>query len=445
MRKRGIIPTTFILLLSLLLLSSELSCSVFDPQKIKREVLENGLVVITRKLPSNPVVTVDIWVKAGSINENDRNSGISHFLEHMLFKGSKKRGSGEIDKAIESIGGKINGGTSMDFTHYYATVPSQYLDLALDVMIDMVLNPVFDPQELEKERLVVLEEIRRKQDIPEDYLREVFRSQIYQFHPYKRPVLGTEETLRKISREDLIDYHQKYYVPNNMSIILVGNFEREIALQKIKDEFKEVKFKKVPAFPSIVEPPPPSLRKLIEEKDVNQAYLMIGFPAPSVKDRPEVYAMDLILTLLGEGRSSRLYQNLKEKKQLVTEIGVDFLTQRDPGIFTITAILSPDKLQEVIKEILNEVNLLKTELVSEKELAKTKVLLENMVALDTETSSGQSSFFGFYETIDTMEFALTYIDEVKKITPDQIRVTANKYFDEKRYTLVVIKPKKSKD
>jgi len=429
------------LLLVVLSLTTCLSEKAFSSKdfKVKETVLNNGLTIITSEIHTFPIVALDMWVKVGSADENKENNGVSHFIEHMLFKGTKERGVGEIDKAIEGRGGRLNAGTSYDFTHYYITVPSLYWEEALEILGDLIFNPAFDKEELERERRVILEEIGRGEDNPESYLRDLFYQTAYQKHPYRLPILGSRESVRSLKRDDLLNYYQKHYHPNNMALVVVGDFKTERVLSKVRELFKDFKAEELPLIASVKEPEQTEERKVVLSKDLKQSYLILGFPAPSVKEKKDVYAMDLIITILGEGRNSRLEQELKEKKNLVSSISADYLTQKDPGLFYILATLEPEKIDKVREEILSQIDNLKRREVGKKELEKAKRLLSSMVAFDTETNNGKSSYLGFYFAIDKISFALTYLDGIKKVTPSQIKEVANKYL-RGNYTLCILQP-----
>jgi zinc protease len=431
-----------IFFLLVVFLQNSFAEEIFEDSFLKKEVLENGLTIITYENPSTETVTCDVWVKTGSINETPKNSGISHFLEHLLFKGTKKWKAGEIERIVEGVGGDLNGSTSRDFTHYYITLPKEYLELALEILSDMLKNPLFPEEEIERERNVILEEIYRKEDMPKSYLQTLLFENSFLLHPYKYPVLGKPESLSKLERKDFLNYLRKFYIPQNIIVVVVGNIKSKDVIEKVKKYFSNFPEAKPQMMKYPVEPPQNEKREVKLEKDITQVYIGLAYHAPSVKDIPDVYAMDLILTILGEGRSSRLYQNLKIKKQLVTEVECNFLTQRYPGLFYIICVCEKGKEKEVVKELLKEIERLKNENISESELQKAKNLVSSIVAFDTETNSGKASFLGFYEAIDTIDFATSYLREINKIKSEEIKKCANKYFGKENYTLCILLPKK---
>ena len=217
---------------TLILTSCAAFCADFSVFK-----LDNGQNVIIQEVKNNPIVTIDTWIKTGSINENDKNNGVSHFLEHLFFKGTTKHPTGEFDKILESKGAITNASTSKDFTHYYITIPSKFFDLALDMHADMLLNPLIPAKELEKERKVVLEEISKDEHLPNTICYENLVKMLYSKHPYKRKVIGEREIIENISRDEIMNYYNEFYSPANMVTIVVGDVNTQEALNKIKTAF----------------------------------------------------------------------------------------------------------------------------------------------------------------------------------------------------------------
>lgn len=425
--------------------------TIFNAENIHRAQLDNGFSVVTKAMPDSSVTALDVWIKTGTLHEDEKNSGVSHFVEHMLFQGTQTKdgADADIEKEIESLGGEVNAGTSMDFIHVFVTVPSTQTDFAVDRVLDLVFFPSFPDARMEMARDDLMNELKQKRDDAKNDVFFALREALYTKHPYRFPVVGREDTLQKLNRGDIVSYYEAYFKPENMSLVAVGNFDSQELLQKVKDYFTSRTFKFSSSAHPIQdpgdEPPVTSVRRVRYEKDAPQAYIAVGFHAPSVKDRPDVYAMDLILTLLGEGKTSRLYADLKEKKKLVSEIDCDFLTQKYPGLFVVTAGAQAKDAEKVEKEILSHIAELTKKTVTKEELQKANRILESMVAFDSETPAGQASFLGFYETVDTLDFALTYMDEVKKITPETIKKVAQKYFKKNNYAVVVAAPPGEKD
>ena len=276
--------------------------------------LDNGQTAVIQRVSSNPIVTIDTWIKTGSINENDGNNGVSHFLEHLFFKGSTNHPTGEFDKILEAKGAVNNAATSKDFTHYYITVPSKFFDLALEMHADMLLHPLIPRKELEKERKVVLEEIAKDANSPNTMVYDNLISLLYTNHPYKRKVIGTSEIINGIHRDEILSYYNTYYGPSNMVTVIVGDIDPQKAVEKVKQEFgTECKKSVKNNFPP-EKPLSKQLRKT-EYTDTNSGYMLIGFRGVKINDK-DSYALDVLAAILGSGRSSILYRDIKEQKQL---------------------------------------------------------------------------------------------------------------------------------
>jgi len=403
---------------------------------VKKITLTNGLTIIAREIPNN-IVSIQIWFKVGSRNESDKNNGISHFIEHLVFKGTKKRGVNQLSKEIESVGGKINGATSKDYTFYYATVAKDFIDIAIDGLIDSVLNPVFNNEEIERERKVVIEEILRQDDNPYSCLFNLLNDISYVNHPYKMPVIGKKEIIESLTREDIVSYYNKFYVPENMIIVIVGDFNTEEIVKKIKKYFSMKSSKS--HLLNINMKAEFNSCKIEKETSFKKCYLAVGWLAPTV-DNEDTYAMDVITTVLGQGRSSRLYRELKEKQQLCYSIESSYGTMKDEGLFKIFAILDEKNNILLQEKIMEEINKMK-EGITLNELNKVKTMIENSYIFDHETNESIASSLGYYEAISSYKLELSYLDNIKKITLDDVKRVANKYLSSKP-SIVVFKPKK---
>jgi zinc protease len=403
---------------------------------VKKITLTNGLTIIAREIPNN-IVSIQIWFKVGSRNESDKNNGISHFIEHLVFKGTKKRGVNQLSKEIESVGGKINGATSKDYTFYYATVAKDFIDIAIDGLIDSVLNPVFNNEEIERERKVVIEEILRQDDNPYSCLFNLLNDISYVNHPYKMPVIGKKEIIESLTREDIVSYYNKFYVPENMIIVIVGDFNTEEIVKKIKKYFSMKSSKS--HLLNINMKAEFNSCKIEKETSFKKCYLAVSWLAPTV-DNEDTYAMDVITTVLGQGRSSRLYRELKEKQQLCYSIESSYGTMKDEGLFKIFAILDEKNNILLQEKIMEEINKMK-EGITLNELNKVKTMIENRYIFDHETNESIASSLGYYEAISSYKLELSYLDNIKKITLDDVKRVANKYLSSKP-SIVVFKPKK---
>lgn len=436
----------FVLITSFLTNSFAISLfhkKVEEKSKVEKHVLKNGLTVLIRESHSSKIVTLDIWVNTGSMNEDENINGVSHFLEHMMFKGTKTRGVGEIDKVIESVGGYWNAGTSRDFTHYYLTVASNYFDVGLDVLSDVIQNSVIAKDEFERERMVVIEEYRRKQDNPPSLLWEDQFFNSFKTGPYKLSVLGTPESLNKLTAKRMRQYYEELYTPDNMTFIICGDVIPSEILPKIEKAFEKNNRKLNKN--AVLDTKTQWVGAINKEmqKSVGEVYLTVAYPAPSMNDFKEVCAMDLISTILIGGNSSKMYQNIKEKKQLVSTISSQFPTMKYNSIFSIFATCKPEKLDNAKKEILSEINNFVEKGPSRKELNKAKKIIINSYYFATETTSGQSEELGFYYTLtgDT-DFSENYTKYIEEITIHDIKETARKYLNSDLANTYLIKPQK---
>lgn len=409
--------------------------------EVKVAKLSNGMTLIVKENRAAPIVALDAWVATGSINEDDENNGVSHFFEHLLFKGTEKRGVGEFDKEIESLGGRSNAATAQDYTHYLVVVSSTFFDEALDALSDVIMNSVFDASEIEKERLVILEEKRRSLDDPTTVVYQTLYTLSFPEHPYRRTVLGSNESISGLKREDFLAYHREYYVPNNIAFVVVGDVDSDEVVAKAEKAFKDFKPQEITQRSYSVEKVPGmETRRSVFERDVEQAYMGIAFLASNIKSK-DTYALDVLATILGEGRSSRLYRNIREEKQLVTSIQSFNVAQRDAGLVIVLATLNPDNLQRAEEEILAEVAKLASEDVTQEELEKAKTKLITDYAFDSETNIDQTSILGYYQVVaGDYKLGISYPDEIKKVTAVDVKATASSYLTP-GYSIAIAKPR----
>lgn len=406
----------------------------------QRVRLSNGLTVILKEHRAADVAAVQLWVRVGGRNETDAESGLSHFIEHLLFKGTPTRGPGMIDRTISGVGGEINAATSQDFTYYRIVVPAGHVETALDVVADAAMNAAFDPAEIERERLVVLEEIRRAHDNPGGYLWRFLARHHFAGHRYGRPVLGTPESVQAAGREQIVEYYRRHYVPNNATVVVVGRIVPDRVLAHAGKGFAAWPPRPVPE-PAL--PPPPdvaAIRHAEEPRPLQQVYLGVAWRGPVVP-QGDVYAVDLLTSILGGGRTSRLNQALKEERGLVSSVGASFSAQRDAGVITVTARTTPARRQEVEGALLAEVERLRTTLVSEAEFARALTAVEAGYAFGQETAEGLAYAYGLAETVWTLEFELGYLEAVRRVTREQIRETARRYLTPDRYTAAALVPR----
>ncbi len=426
-----------ILLLSFLAFSPLAFANNNDIQVHK---LPNGHTVIIKEQHNNPIVCIDTWVKTGSINENDENNGVSHFLEHLLFKGTKRFKAGDFDKMLESKGAVFNAATSKDFTHYYITIASPYLETAVDLQADMLLNSVIPEDELKKERKVVIEEIRRAKDRPSRVLFKNLNNLLFKKHPYKYQTLGTAEIVANIPKEEIIKYYRKWYVPSNMVTIVIGDVDSKKVLSLIKDNFKLAKSQKYSKTYQR-EPFITKKQEKIQKGKYNIAYLDIGFKGVDIKNDKDNMALDLAAEILGGNRSSRLYQNVKEKRNLVTTISSGHYSLKDDSIFYIMSTFEPNKLELIKKQVSKELKNLRDNLVTDEELARAKTQFQRSFLYNNESVQNIATSIGYCMTLDgNLDCYTKYIEGINKITKQDIQRAVQKYLKEDKMAISVLLP-----
>ena len=335
--------------------------------------LPNGQTLVIYEIHNNPIVTIDTWIKTGSINETDQNNGISHFLEHLFFKGTKTHPTGNFERILESKGAIVNAATSKDFTHYYITLPSAYFDTALELHSDMLLNPQIPRKELEQERKVVIEEIYKDLNNPSRKVYNNLNTLMYTRHPYKRQVIGSAENVGTMRREEILDYFNKFYSPSNMVTIITGDVDTAMTTEKVQNYFNQP-YKKPVKQNFAKEHQIQTQKRHIEYTDTQSGYMMIGFRGVDINDR-QLFALDVLAQILGGGDSSRLYKNVKEQKGLAFNISASNINFRDDGILYITANFAPYCYEKLENAVFSEISNVQKYGVTEEELqtAKNKI------------------------------------------------------------------------
>ena len=402
--------------------------------------LENGLTVILEENHSSPVVAVNVWVKTGSACENEGEYGLAHVHEHMLFKGTEKRAVGEIARVIEGSGGDINAFTSFDETVYYVVMASRFQDTALDILSDAMQNSTFDPEELNKELEVVVEEIRRGQDSPGRNLSEQLFSTMFQEHPYGRPVIGSIESVKSFTRKGITDFYHKWYSPQNMALVIVGDFDPETIEPKIEETFGKLKRWDIPKCDIAPEPAQKEMRAFVLDKPVQEGYFSLAYHVPNARGE-DVPALDVLANILGGGESSRLYREIKEEKGLTNSIYAYAFTPKREGIFAVGGTLDPAEAKEALSEIIEQIARMKHEPVSDLDLSKAKVNIESDAIYTKETMQGQAQKLGYYE-VEAGDFRYEdeYLDKVRQVTAEDVMAVANKYLNNTNLTAGFLLP-----
>jgi zinc protease len=404
--------------------------------------LDNGLTLIHQHLPATPVVVADIWVKAGTSAEPDEWSGMAHFLEHMIFKGSHNVGVGEFDWIIENAGGMSNAATSHDYAHFYLTTAFTRLSNTLPYLADILLRATIPDVEFIRERDVVIEEINSSYDDPDWICFQSLCQNIYRHHPYKRSILGEKEILLQHTPNQMRCFHRTHYQPDNMTVVLVGGIEAEVALDLVGEHFSEFSVRsECPPFTPEAEPPAIAIRRQeIHLPNIEQTRLLMGWIGPGVERIEEVIALDLLSVILAGGRCSRLVRELREEQQLVLDICSDFSLQRDSSLFTVAAWLSSSDVRNVELIIGERICQLQTKPISPGELDRAKRLLINNYIFSLETPSQLAGIYGFYHTISTAEQSVLYPQIISRLESWHLQQIASRYLSSDRYGITVLKP-----
>lgn len=387
----------------------------------KIHTLENGLTIIGEEIPYLKSISLGIWINAGSRIENEKISGVSHFIEHMLFKGTKNRTSKDIASEIDNLGGQINAFTSKECTCYYVKLLDSHIDIGIDILSDMVLNPLFDEDDIEKEKSVILEELKMYEDSPEDLAYDLLTEHIYKGDPLGMNIIGTEDSLEGIEKKDIIDYFNKYYVPNNSVVSISGNFNFEEMVKKLELKFKDWKAKEVNIEFESAKFNPCSIAKNKDTEQVNIAITLDGIPAENTK---EVYALSVVNTVFGGSISSRLFQKIREEQGLVYSIYSSQSLYKKCGEVGIYASMSKENLEQVYKMILDEIKNLRENYLTDKEIKESKEQLKGSYILGLESTSSRMMSIGkamlLHNRVKTTDETLKLIDEVDKETINKV-------------------------
>jgi len=421
-----------------------------EPFPASITLLDNGLTVIHQHTPAMPVAAVDVWVKAGSVLETDAWSGMAHFLEHMIFKGTAKIAPGVFDREVEHRGGVTNAATSYDYAHYFIATAAQHLEETLPYLADILLNAAIPDDEFDRERDVVLEEIRQSYDNPDCVAFQVLSETVYQRHPYGRPILGNEETLMARSPDEMRAFHRTYYQPENLTVVVVGDVSQDAALSLVDRTFHNFSDRETcPQHSPEAEPPITQIRrKELLMPRIEQARLMMAWLGSGMDSLVQsldeqlnaAYGLDLLSVLLAEGRTSRLVWELREQRNLVQAISSGFSVQRESGLFTITAWLEAEDLARVEAIICDRLSELASLPISEAELSRCKRLLCNDYAFSTETPSQLAGLYGYYSMIVHPEVVCTYPQRIQAIQPEDLQRLAAQYLSPYHYAVTVVKP-----
>lgn len=380
----------------------------------KCQTLKNGLTIIGEEIPYLKSISLGVWVKAGSIMETKENSGVSHFIEHMLFKGTTNRTSKELAREIDNLGGVINAFTSKECTCFYVKLLDEHINIGIDVLSDMILNSRFDERDIKKEKSVILEELKMYEDSPDDLVYDLLLENIYKDHSLGMNILGDRQSLKNLKRESILDYYNEYYVPNNSIISICGNFKFEEIVKQIEEKFKTWQPKSVDTSTTKPNFNPCIVKK---NKDIEQVNLAINLDAIPMTNNREVYALSVVNNVFGGSISSRLFQKIREEKGLAYSIYSSQTLYEDCGELGIFASTSTENIQEVYKYILEEIELIRNEYISPQEIHESKEQLKGSYMLDLESTSSRMMSNGknllMRNKVDDEQDIIDYINAVE--------------------------------
>ena len=417
-------------------------CGAGLKNQVYEATLSSGLKVLLLEKHRSPLVTFQVWYRVGSRNEAWEKTGLSHMLEHMMFKGTAKVGPEQFSRIIQENGGQNNAFTSRDYTAYFETLSSERVDVAVGLESDRMQNLMLREEDFRTERMVVMEERRlRTDDNPTSFLYEQLEAAVYEVQPYHWPILGWMEDIRRLTLEDLKAYYRTYYNPVNAILVIVGDFKTEDLLSKLEKAFGSIPRGAVPEQKKPLDPPQIGERRIEIKKEAQLPYIAIGYRSPNLQD-PDGYVLEVIATILSGGRSSRLYQDLVRGKHLVFSADADqSLLSRDPSLFYLTANPLPGKeVSDVERALGEEVERLQKEPVGEKELEKAKNQLEASFIFAQDSLFYQAMLLAHHEIASSWTTIDDYLPSIRKVTPEDIRRVAQKYFVPENRTVAVLIP-----
>lgn len=413
-------------------------------ERIFETTLENGLKILLLEEPKVPVVTVQVWYRVGSRNEVPGKTGLSHLLEHMMFKGTGKYGPKQFSRIVQRNGGQNNAFTSFDYTGYFENFAKDRVEVALELEADRMQNLLLDPKEIEAEKQVVLEERRlRTEDDPVDALGEEVLAAAFRTHPYRQPIIGFASDIEHLTREDLLSHYKTYYTPNNAVLVVAGDLKKEELLPKIRVHFEKIPRGPDPPKVRAQEPEQRGERRVFLKKEAELPFVYMAYHVPNLV-HPDAYALDVLEVILSGGRSSRLYRSLVYEKQLALFAGGSYLrVMRDPHLFYFYASVMPGKTaEEVEKALTEEIEKLKKEPVSDRELEKAKNQLEAAFLLGQDSVFALASELARYEMAASWKLWGEYLAGVRAVTKEDLMRVAQTYLHEDNRTVGILMPVK---
>jgi len=416
-------------------MSSLMIPSAFATEDVRKTVLNNGLVVLTKEVHTSPIVTSMIWYRVGSRNEEIGHTGKSHFLEHMLFKGTERFKKGEIDLLTLKNGGANNAFTSHDFTAYYFNFASDRWEIALEIEADRMVNCAFDPEEFEAEKKVVIEELKTGLDSPWGLLLQEEEATAYKVHPYRNPIVGWLQDVERATVEQQQAYYRRYYHPNNAILVIAGDFDAEDVLKKVDRAFGSIPAGAQPEPMLLEEPPQRGERRLIVRWRSKVPRLAIAYHAPKIA-AADSYPLQLLAVVLAEGKASRLYQRMVEREHSVTFVSAEYGEAKDPTLFHIRAEGRGDhSINEIEASIHDELAKISTDGVTTHELDRAKHQIEAHFILSRERTLDQAILLGQIETLHGLNYIDSYLQRIDAVNAADVADVCRRYLNENSRTV----------
>ncbi|MBF2035157.1 MAG: insulinase family protein [Leptolyngbyaceae cyanobacterium T60_A2020_046] len=412
---------------------------------------DNGLTIIAEQMPVE-AVNLSLWFRVGSAVESDDINGMAHFLEHMIFKGTSQLPIGEFERRVEARGGVTNAATSQDYTHFFITSAPQDFATLAPLQIELVMNPLLSDAEFERERPVILEEIRRAHDNPRR--RTFYHSMELAFEhlPYRRPVLGPPAVIEALTAQQMRDFHSYWYQPERVTAVAVGNLPVEELIQTVAAGFDQAIAARSTPTParnghgSLLRSAPEAsfatvARREVTDPSLQQARLILSWRVPGLAELEDTYALDVLVSVLGRGRTARLIKDLREERHLVTSVSASNMTYWRQGIFNVAAQLAPEHLETVETAILRHIETVRQTPITGAELQRVQTQVANRYVFGSESPRDRAGLYGYYQTLTGhVEHALNYPEKIQALTPEDIAHAAHRYLSASAYGVLTLRP-----
>ncbi|MGM9992539.1 MAG: M16 family metallopeptidase [Candidatus Bruticola sp.] len=438
LRNRKIWRISFICALLIFIASIIQSSEAQSKQNYYSEVLPNGMLLVLSENLSSPVCSLNIFCKVGGFEENADTMGISHFFEHLFFRGTPTLNGYQFKRAIEALGGQTNASTGRDFTHYYITLPGKNAIKGMRLLADALKNAELDQEAIDQERKAVLEEYRMNLESPARIMNQMMSELAYGEHPYGRPIIGSEYTIKSFNRPDFIKFRDTFISPERTSIVVVGDFKSSEMLAVLREEFSKFTRPQKRIISSYADIKRPSEEvSAVRDIKAQSSFVAVGFVGPSIHDKPDIYQVDVMSFLMGLGRGSLVQKKLVSQGKL-QDGGVQFLTQRFPGLISLYGISKVGHEDDVKKDLLSVAAMVRQGQFSDRDLRRAKAFLRSNYSFSEETNAGRADNLGFYASIDDIKFTDRYLSEIEKVSKEDVMAAAAKYLSGGYYCVKLI-------